>query len=66
MPTRAPPMMKQTTAPMKKPIGHHLLSLDGRGAPGAVDMIENSSWAEKFIQVPEEEKLNERKWETSD
>ena len=41
MPTRAPPMMKQTMAPMKKPMGHHLVSRDGRGAPGVECMIES-------------------------
>lgn len=41
MPTRAPPMMKQTMAPMKKPMGHHLVSRDGRGPPGVECMIES-------------------------
>ena len=39
MPMRAPPMIKQTTAPMKKPMGHHLLSREGRGAPATECMI---------------------------
>lgn len=37
--------MKQIMAPMKKPMGHHFVTRDGRGAPGTDCMIEDEdSW----------------------
>lgn len=47
MPTRAPPMMKQTTAPIKNPMGHHLLSREGRGAPWVVCITKVECTGEK-------------------
>lgn len=44
-------MMKQTMAPMKKPMGHHFVSREGRGVPAADCMIqdEGSSAREAFL-----------------
>jgi hypothetical protein len=48
-------MIKQTMAPMKKPMGHHLVSRDGRGAPGVECMIESEGFLGEEFSVEQKE-----------
>jgi hypothetical protein len=51
-------MMKQAMAPMKKPMGHHLLSREGREAPESCCMVDGDGSSARLIKLMDGKKRN--------